>query len=199
MKIKPMIGQFEIPGIQRIGTVETRRLVEVAVPGLEGSYHQDLGSAPVALVLEGTLAGDQARDDFLNDLRDKFTTGAPVGFVADITTATAVSQVLVSDLKVWEVAGSPDSFCYSLTLTQHTEPPPTTAGSGAGFGDLTELNAALDAEAGGLFDVAQVPDLLGSIPNFGDPTPPLKGMLGEVTSVLEGLGGVSGKLRELFG
>jgi len=176
--------------IERIGTVEGRHLVEVSVPGLAGSYHQDLGSAPVAIRIEGTLAGDDNRDNFLAAVRDKFKAGDPVDFVADITTATEVEQVLIADLKVLEVAGSSDTFRYAITLTQHVEPPePTAAG-------LAGLDQALDLEAGDLFDVMQLPDLM---PDFKDPTPPLRATLDGVKTALEGLGGVSGALTDLFG
>lgn len=199
MRIKPMVGTYEVPGIQRIGTIEDRHLVEVSVPGLEGSYHQDLGSAPISIRIEGTLAGDEARDGFLEEVRDKFKTGDPIDFVADITTATEIDQVLISDLKVQEVAGRSDTFRYSIALTQYVEPPSTAPGSELGFGDLTDLNVDLDLEAGDLFDVLQIPDLLGSIPELKDPTPPLRETLDGVKSALEGLSGVTTSLNELFG
>lgn len=192
MKIKPMLGEYEIPMIERIGTVERRHLVEVSVPGLAGSYHQDLGSAPVAIRIEGTLAGDDSRDDFLTAVRDKFKAGDPVDFVADITTATEVEQVLIADLKVLEVAGSSDTFRYAITLTQHVEPPAPAA-------PLEALQQALDLEAGDLFDALQLPDLLASLPDLKDPTPPLRGTLDGVRTALQGLAGVSGALTELFG
>lgn len=197
MKIKPMIGEYEIPGIQRIGTIEGRRVVEIPVPGLQGSYHQDLGSGPAAIRIEGTLAGDEARDDFLKEVRDRFKAGEPIDFVADIATATKVEQVLMTDLKVHEVAGSADTFRYAVTLVQHTEPPPLV-GAALGFGDLSDLEASLDLEAGDLFDLMQVPEML-SIPELSDPTPPLKTTLDGVKSALDGLSGVSGALVGLFG
>jgi hypothetical protein len=199
MKIKPMLGEYEFPGIQRIGAIEGRCLVEIAVPGLEGSYQQDLGSASAAIRIEGTLSGDEARDDFLNAVREMFKTGEAVDFVADITTATEVDQVLVSDLEVVEVAGSTDGFRYAVTLTQYVEPPPMTPASDLGFGDLAALDAALDLEAGDLFDVLQIPDMLGSIPELSDPTPPLQETLEGVKSAMEALGGISENLKGLFG
>ena len=199
MKVKPMIGDYEVPGIQRIGTMERRHLVEVSVPGLEGSYHQDLGSAAIEIVIEGTLAGDEARDDFLSSVREKLNAGEPVDFVGDIATATEIVQVLVADLKVREVAGSADTFRYAMVLAQHVEPPTGAPGEDLGFGDLSDMEAGLDLEAGDLFDVMQVPDLLSAIPSISDPTPPLAGVLDGVKSALDGLSGVSGALTDLFG
>lgn len=199
MKIKPMIGDYEVPGIQRIGTLEDRRLVKIHVPGLEGSYHQDLGRASAAICIEGTLGGDEARDAFLESLRDKFKTGEPVDFVADITTATEISQVLIFDMKVREVAGSTDSFRYFLTLAQYVEPPSTAPGADLGFGDLSDLEAGLDLEALDLFETLQIPDLLGSIPDFGNPVPPLQASLDQFKSVTAELADTMSGLRTLFG
>src|SRR6266496_675718 len=99
MKIKPMIGQYQVPGIQRIGTSEDRRLVEIGVPGLQGSLTQDLGSPSVAIHIQGTLAGDDARDGFLDKVRAMLKDGKPVAFVADIANATSIDKILVAELR----------------------------------------------------------------------------------------------------
>jgi hypothetical protein len=195
MKIKPMIGQYQVPGIQRIGTSEDRRLVEISVPGLEGSLTQDLGSRSVAIHIQGTLAGDDARDGFLDKVRAMLKDGKPVAFVADIANATSIDKVMVAELRVNEVAGSSDSFRYEMVLTQFVEPPPEATG----FGDLSDVNAAVADEAGKQFGAAQVPDVINSIPNFGDPTPPLKGAIDGVKSAVNTLAPVQAALAGLFG
>lgn len=192
-----MLDDYELPGIQRVGTVERRALVEVPVPGLEGSYHQDLGSGPIAILIEGTLAGDDARDAFLAEVRERFQSGEPVDFVADIVSATSLEQTHLEDLSVVEVAGNADTFRYSLMLVQHVEPPPP--GSDLGFDDLAALEDALGLEALELFETLQIPDLLASLPELSDPTPPLAATLDGVKGALESLGGVSGSITELFG
>ncbi len=50
-----------------------------------------------------------------------------------------------------------------------------------------------------MFDALQVPDLLGSIPELSDPTPPLKNVLDGVTSALAPVSGVGSALTDLFG
>lgn len=197
MKIKPMLGEYEIPGIQRIGAVEEKNLVRIDVPGLAGNYHQDLGSESAGILIEGTLAGDESRDNFLTDLREKFKTGEPVDFVADITTATEIDQVLVKELKVIEAAGEADTFRYRIMLAQYVPPPPPP--TVAGFDDLSALDDALNLEAGNLFDVLQIPDLLGAIPELSDPTPPLRQTLDGVKSAMDALGGIGPSITGLFG
>ncbi len=199
MKVKPMIGEYEVPGIQRIGTCEGRVLVEIPVPGLDGSYMQDLGSGLTSIVIEGTLAGDEARDAFLESMRAPFAAGEPVDFVADITAATSIEQVRIAELDVVEAAASPDTFRYVIALRQHVEPPATGPGADMGFGDLGDITAAIDLEALSIFDALQIPDLLGSIPELSDPTPPLAGIVDGLKSALAPIDAVSGLLDGLFG
>lgn len=204
MNIKPMIGEFEVSGLERIGADQKRRLVDIPVPGLEGSLSQDLGSQSVRIVIQGSLSGDEARNGFLESAREIFDAGEPVDFVADIVTATEVFQVLIEGLEVEEIAGSTSPFQYQLLLRQYVPPPEPTSvsGFGEGFPGLDELGPDLeldlDLEAGDLFDIMEIPDLL-SVPDIKDPTPPLKEVLGAVSSALEGLSGVAGDVDGVFG
>ena len=190
MKIKPMIGEYEVPGLERIGAAERRRIKEIPVPGLNGSYHQDLGQHPLALVLEGSVQGDDVREGFLSSVRDLFNKGEPVDFVADIVTATSIEKMIVSGLRVDEQADAPDALRYAITLVQYTEPPPEP-----GPEDMAEDIAA---EADALTDIMEVPELLGA-PDFGDPTPPLQATLDGFKGAMEGLTGLTSVAEELFG
>ena len=49
-----MLGSFELQGIEWIESSERRALVEHRVPGLAGSYFQDLGTAPNLIVITGS-------------------------------------------------------------------------------------------------------------------------------------------------
>jgi len=65
MLVRPMIGGWEPPRIERIASAESRRLAVLPVPGLSGDLHQDLGRGALAVEIVGSLAGDEARDEFL--------------------------------------------------------------------------------------------------------------------------------------
>lgn len=121
--ITPMLAEIELRTIQDISTNEDRVLAEHKIPGMDGSVFQNLGRKPTKVALLGILYGEKAKED-LEKLRTKFKTGEPVSFVADITAATDVSQVLIEDLKVNEVAGKPDHFRYSVVLQECPPPPP---------------------------------------------------------------------------
>jgi hypothetical protein len=126
-----------------------------------------------------------------------YKAGDPVDFVADIVTATSVDKVLLTDLVLREVAGSADTFRYAVVLTQHVEPPPPA--TDLGFGDLSNVSAGLAAEGAAAVGAMNVPDLIATLPDLKDPTPPLSGTLDGVKSATGGLSNISGQLKSVFG
>ena len=193
MVIRPMIGSWEVPRIERIATREQRRITRLAIPGLEGDLQQELGASSLAIEITGSLHTDEARDQFLESLRGPFRAGDPVTFTADITTATELEQVLVEALDVEEVAGSPDSFRYRIVLRQYVEPPappPPIDELGA------ELDADLDLLAGLGLDGLELPDLLGDLPTLSNPVEPIQPALEGVRTATEGLTSLLGGLRD---
>lgn len=179
-----MIGEWAVPRIERIGTVDRRRLARLSVPGLAGDLHHDLGSHSLAVEIEGSLNGDTERDEFLTNVREPFLAGDPLTFVADIATATQLEQVVIEGLEVEEVNDAARSFRYRIRIRQYVEPPePPPLVDDLGLDLGAELDQLADLGLTGL----ELPNLLGDIPSIGDPTPPLR----------EALSGVSGALSPL--
>lgn len=186
-----MIGQWEVPRIERIETLEERRIARLPVPGLLGDIQQDLGAASLLVEIQGSLHGDEARDDFLQQLRGSFRAGDPVSFAADITTAAELDRVLIDELELHEVGGSADGFRYRIVLREYVEPPPPPPAVddlGADLGPDIDNLASLGLQGLGL------PDLLGEVPNISNPVPPLQPALqavqsatSQVPSLLQGL------------
>ncbi len=196
MIVRPMVDGWDVPCIERIEVLEERRLARLPVPGLAGDLVQDLGSAGLRVAIQGSLTGDEARDSFLETLRERFRSGTPVPFVADITTAAELDQVLVESLHVAEVAGSADSFRYRIVLQQYVEPPaPPPALDDLGL----DLDAELDLLAGLGLDALALPDLLGAIPDIADPVAPLQPALESVQAATAPLDGMLDGLRSAFG
>ncbi|HEY64198.1 MAG TPA: hypothetical protein G4O02_06460 [Caldilineae bacterium] len=194
MNIKPILDSWEIPRIESIRIQERRVWAEHPIPGRQGSVFQDLGTRPATIVITGSLAGDEMRDEFLETVREKFQAGEPVTFAADITTATQIQYVVIEDLQFAEVAGSPDSFRYTIVLRESPPPPPP--------GGLPDLDSDLLDQAQDLVgDIGDLTNLLDtlSLPDFADPTPPLREALDEVETALGTLDGVASSLQELFG
>src|SRR5689334_24382634 len=107
-----MIGSWEPPRIERISALESRRLAILPVPGLSGDLHQDLGRGALAVEIAGSLMGDEARDDFLKEVRAKYLDGSPVDFVADIVKESKLEQVLIEELEFEESSSAPEVFRY---------------------------------------------------------------------------------------
>jgi len=195
MKIKPMLGDWEIPRIAAISTVERRAFVELTVPGRVGSLYQDLNTAPTGIVIEGSLYGDEARDDFLQQLRGKFRAGEPVTFVADILTATEVQYVVIEALRIQESGASPDQTEYRCLLRESPPPPPPPDPFGGLDTSLLDQAAGLAETVTGAIDAI---DALSNLPNFGNPAAPLSGAVAVVAASTAGLDGIAGDLNALF-
>jgi hypothetical protein len=149
--IKPMLGDLELQPVQVMRSAEEQVLARHAVPALEGDLFQGLGRRATRIALTALVHGDEAGER-LEKLRAKFRAAEPVSFVADITTATEVAQVLVEELTVRERAGKPGRFEVGVSLCEHKEPssppqpgtatPPQDAGAVARVDDEARQDAA---------------------------------------------------------
>jgi hypothetical protein len=191
MKTKPMLGEFALDGIEYIESSESRALVEHRVPGLAGNYFQDMGTIPNTIVIVGTKAGDEARDAFLKAIREIFNKGEQTTFVADINTATDITDVVIEDLEVAETGGVADTFRYVIKLRKYIEPPEPPA---TGLLDTSILSDGLAA-----LGVMDLLDNLVTIPDLGDPSVPLTGAMDGVKSATQGLANATAPLKQIFG
>ncbi len=188
-----MIGQWEPPAIERIEVVEGRRLARLPVPGLMGDLHQDLGTNSLTVAITGSLQGDERRSSFLEELRAAFLDGSPVPFVADITEASELEDVLIVGFELSEANEWGDEFRYRLELRQYVEPPePPGLLDDLAIPDLADL-------AAGLLNGLELPDLLGAIPDVADPTVPLQPALDEVRAATDAVPELLGGLRSSLG
>ena len=196
MRVRPMIGTWTPPSITRIRAAESRRLVTMPVPGLSGDLHQDLGRGALVIEIEGSLHGDDVRDEFLKEVREKYLAGVPVDFVADIAKESELEQVWIEALAFEESVDEPDCFFYRIVLREYTEPPEPPAPA-AGFGD--ELGLELDDLADLGLDALDIPAIIGDLPSVGDVTAPIKPGADALKSALSGAGELLSPLRSLFG
>lgn len=186
------IGGISLSRVHRIDTLEQASFVRHRVPGLEGDLVQDMGRASVRMRLEGMFYGETALDD-LNALRDLYKAREPVDFLADITGQAYFAQIILEQFEVVQQAGEIDQYSYRLTFSEYVEPPADDSGFG-----LDEVDLALELEALDFMDMLELPDLL-SVPDFGDPTPPLSAVLDGIKSSLGALTESTSVLADLFG
>ena len=196
MLVRPMVGRWEVPRIEGIASRESRRLAVVPVPGLSGDLHQDLGRDALEVELYGSLSGDQARDEFLKELRTQFLAGEPVDFVADIVGESELEQVLITSFELEESAGRPEEFRYRMVLREYTEPP-EPPGLAEDFGLDVDADLGLDVDLG--LDLLDLPGMLGDVPQIGDLLTPVKTAADELKTALQGAGAVLSPLDDLLG
>lgn len=182
-----MLGDYELPRVTRLETLETRDYLELPVPGRAGSLFQDLNRQPTRIVIEGSVFGTEDGLDFLTKVREKYAAGEPMTFTSDIVTGTDLQYVLLHQLHVQAEASAPDQIDYAVWLAECPPPPPP-----GGLLDGIDTGL-LDAAAGFLDDAMGALDALaalGSVPELSDPTTPLAG-------IVEGAGGAIGQLGEI--
>lgn len=196
MRVRPSIGGWSPPNIERIAAFESRRLAVLPVPGLSGDLHHDMGRGALAIEITGSLATDDARDEFLAKVREQFLAGAPVDFVADIAKESELEQVLIEELRMEEVAGDADMFRYRIVLREYTEPPePPAPGLDLGLDLLDEIGALADLGLD-LLDLAAV---LGDVPEVGEILEPLKPAAESLKDAVSQASSVLDPLKNLFG
>jgi hypothetical protein len=196
MLLQPMIGSWAVPSIERISSSEERRLAVLAVPGLSGDLHQDLGRGALVVEIQGSLSTDEARDGFLKDLREKFLAGEPVDFTADIVKESELERVLIEALDLEEKAGDPDAFRYRIVLREYTEPPEPPS-VGEDFGLDVDDSLGLDVDLG--LDMLDLPGIVASVPEVGDLLAPIKPAAETLKSTVSQVGAVFEPLNSLFG
>lgn len=198
MSVKPMLGDWEIPRVADMQTLEQRSFVELPIPGSVGSVFQDMNSSPTQLMISGSLYSSETNNEFLNEVRAQYQEGLPTTFVSDIVTGTELQYVLIERLGFQVNASDPGQLDYYLVLKESPPPPPPSTSS-----FLDDLDTSLLDQAGALVDsvggALDALDALGNVPDFGDPSGPLESTLDDVGGVVSDLDDIASSLGSLFG
>ncbi|WP_338866121.1 DUF6046 domain-containing protein [Myxococcus stipitatus] len=116
------IGKIELVGLTQIYTEDARNLVQQRVPGQAGSVFQDLGREPVTVVMEGLLLGEDPQAA-LEELRQAQTKATPMSFASDAIAGADLTDVLIADFQVRQLAGHQNRFSFFLRVKEYVEPP----------------------------------------------------------------------------
>lgn len=154
------IGDIELVGLQDIHTDDARSLVEKRGPGQLGGVFQDLGREPVTVIMEGYLLGEDPHGA-LEQLRKAQADAAPMTFSADVIAGAELTDVLILEFKVKQLAGYRDRYWFYLKVREYSEPPESQAANDAAVDDAAAADAAAWSEGGvGAGAVLQDPDSL---------------------------------------
>jgi hypothetical protein len=100
---------------------EKREIVEHRIPGMEGGVLQDMGRSPVRIDFDGLVYGKDAKE-VLKELRARFKAGKPMSFTSDLTAVTDITQVIIENLDIFDVSGSPQNYKYRIKLREYIPP-----------------------------------------------------------------------------
>lgn len=187
------IGKIELVGLTNIYTEDARNLVQQRVPGQSGSVFQDLGREPVTVVMEGILLGEDTQAA-LEELRQAQMKAQPMSFAADAIAGADLTEVIIADFQVKQLAGHQNRFSFYLKVREHQEPPQPANAGVAAVNDAVANDAA--SWAAGAVDAAGVLQNPDSLMSAVDKNPGLLGHLsaGELGSVVaKSQGTLSGK------
>lgn len=173
------LGTVSLQHLTHVAVAERSRVVQHAVPGLDGDLLQVAGRSAVAVELRGILYGPQAADE-LQQLRAAYLGQEPIDFFAEAVGEGYFTQVVIVRLDVTQRAGYLDEFDFVCTVVEYVAPPQTTS-----VALLDQIDVALTSEAAAFIDdvqnalnqVEQLTDLVDSIPNVGNPVAELSTML----------------------
>ncbi len=119
-----MLGDTNLEQVQMLESDEDQIVTHHPVVALDGGFVQTIGRRAARFRLTGVLTASPISDR-LTELRTKFMNAQPVPFVSDISAATLVDEVLIEEMTVRELAGSPDRLEYHFVLREYTEAEPS--------------------------------------------------------------------------
>jgi hypothetical protein len=194
--VRPMIGEWQLPCIERVDLHQVRRQARLSVPGLAGDLHQDLGAESLTVTITGSLSGADTRSGFLQALQEQFRAGDPVPFVADIVDSSELEQVVIVGFDVAETGEWADAVRYRIVVRQYVEPPePPPLAPDLGLDELGDLEDL----AGSMLDGLDLAGLLGGVPALADPSEAIRPALGAAREAVAGVPALLGGLRDALG
>jgi hypothetical protein len=113
----------EVRGMNRLGVLSKRRLIEHRIAGAYGSIISDTGRQALKILVEGEFVGENSMQG-ITQLRSKYRAGKPVEFTSEITVFAQVKKVLLEELQIFSLAGLQNNYRYRMLLREYKEPPP---------------------------------------------------------------------------
>ncbi len=117
-----------------------RSIVELKVPGSSGNVLQDMGREPITILIKGEVWGPDAKAT-VTSLKTKSDTGDSVPFTSDLLAAASVTEVIIEELEVDQVAGNPTRYRYLMLLREYKEGGEAAEGAASETDEIAEQEA----------------------------------------------------------
>ena len=119
-KVPESTTLLDLRSVYSLNVIDKRKIVELEVIGSAGSVLQDMGCEPVKISVVGEMMGPESKN-YIESMINKFNNNKPVEFASDLSSISEISKVIIENLLIQEVAGSPNRYKYHLSLKEHTE------------------------------------------------------------------------------
>lgn len=86
----------------------------------QGSEGEDMGRDAARVDLEGEIMGEHA-EDAIGQLREKHLKGLPLELVSSVSLSSSIRMVMIEELTIASVKGTPHRYQYSLKLVEYTD------------------------------------------------------------------------------
>lgn len=87
----------------------------------EGNDGGDMGRHATKIDVEGDILGEGAYDT-IGELRKKYLKGQPLELVSKLSLESGINKVMIEELSIASVKGSPYNFQYAMKLVEYVEP-----------------------------------------------------------------------------
>jgi hypothetical protein len=122
----------EVRAVYDVHVDGKRSIVELKRPGSSGNVLQDMGREPLTILLKGEVWGPSAKAT-ITSIKAKSETGDSVPFSSDLLAAASVSQVIIEEFQMDQIAGNPTRYRYLMLLREFKE------GGEASEGEAAEI------------------------------------------------------------
>lgn len=202
----PMLGDISLEYVQQVEQRVSGGFIPLTIPGLDGQAMQQTNRGSHRIEINGLLFGESASDQ-LATLQTAAADNEELTFVASITDALDIQQVVIDQFSVLEDAGRPGVFQYAITLLESPPLPPPAEVSGFGgldgfgLGDLgfdTDILGDLADQVGAITDAidqaTEMLDALGALANLDGLS--VDGLLEPLDSIADNVGNIGTEIGD---
>jgi hypothetical protein len=106
--------------LRKLEMEHNRRTQGSSGNSFEGSGGGDMGRLATRINIEGDIFGEGAHD-VVGDLRKKYLKGEPLELVSKLSLESKINKVMIEELSIASVKGSPFHFQYAIKLVEYVD------------------------------------------------------------------------------
>lgn len=107
----------EVRSINSVRVINSRTIIELKIPGMDGNVLQNMGTVPLRIHISGEFFG--ISESLLNPLKSKYNSNEPCDFVSSILTLSNLKKVKIVNLNIEiDALLSGNTYKYEMVLDE---------------------------------------------------------------------------------